>query len=347
MRCIFCSLECPPSLEHVIPRSIGGRITNERVCAECNSILGRRVDSALADFLPVRTRRAELGLAGNSGKPPSMFEIFLGDQKLIGPEANRIRTTLDEKTGKLDHRQLYHATDMVMPDGKKARNITIDARDKDQIPKIIQRERKRNGLPPLSPDELAEKAKGFTVTTVEQPVVQVNLEVSFAFLRHAMMKIAYEFAFQWLGESYLDDPLAAELRDAIMKDDLASTDGFEGYVGWAEPCAAFNFWTPHKAHHLAFASVVAGRVIVAVRLFDIYAVAITVSRDASRYVKAGADGANLPFVAIDTATGRTIATTFGEERHRLAREMTRHRRTPPFPDPLPSDDNAEPHVEPT
>jgi hypothetical protein len=339
VRCIFCSQDRPPSREHIFPLAIGGTITTERVCTSCNSILGSRVDSALNNFLPVRARRAELQLAGNSGEPPSMFEIFLGDQKLIGPEASRIRTSLNKATGKLDHRQLYHATDVVTPDGKKARQITLDERDKDQIPKIIQRERKRHGLPPLSMEELAIKASEFTVNAVENPLVQVNISVSFAFLRHAMMKIAYEFAFLWLGESYLDDPLAAKLREAILSEDLASTDSLAGYVGWAESCGVFQYWTPHKAHHLAFASVQSETVFVAVRVFDIYAVGIPVSHHISRHSGIGVDGMDAPFLVIDAATGRTIQTTFGEEQRRLACAMTTHARKPPFPDPL-STDNA-------
>lgn len=337
MRCIFCSEERPPSREHIFPLAIGGTITTDRVCAGCNSILGSRVDSALNNFLPVRTRRAELGLAGNSGEPPSIFEMFLGDQKLIGPEANRIRTSLNKVTGRLDHRQLYHATDVVLPDGKKARQITLDERDKNQIPTIIQRERKRHGLPPLSSEELAVKASEFTVNAVENPLIKVDVPVSFAFLSHAMMKIAYEFAFLWLGESYLDDPLAVELRNAILNKDISSTDSVAGYVGWAESCTIFKYWTPHKAHHLAFASVVSGAVIVAVRVFDIYAAAIPVSRDASRYVGIDANAMKAPFLVIDAATGGTVETTFGEEQRRLAREMAKHRRTPPFPDPLSTD----------
>lgn len=340
MQCIFCSEERPPSREHIFSLAIGGTITTDRVCAGCNSILGSRVDSALNNFLPVRTRRAELGLSGNSGEPPSIFEMFLGDQKLIGPEANRIRTSLNKVTGRLEHRQLYHATDVVMPDGKKARQITLDERDKSQIPTIIQRDRKRRGLPPLSSEELSIKASEYTVNTVEHPLIHVNIPVSFAFLRHAMMKIAYEFAFLWLGESYLDDHLAVELRDAILNEDISSTDSLTGYVGWAESCPAFKFWTPHKAHHLAFASVVSEAVIVAARVFDIYAAAIPVSRDVSRYARTDADAMKFPFLVIDAVTGRTIETTFGEEQHRLVREMTKHRRTSPFPDPL-SIDSAD------
>lgn len=212
MLCIFCSEERPPSVEHVFPLAIGGTVATERVCSACNSTLGSRVDAALTDFLPVRTRRATLGLAGRGAEPPSQFKILLGDQKLIGPAANRIRTTLDKTTGKLDIRQLYHAADIVLPDGTKARQVTIDERDKDQIPIIIQRERKRHGLRPLSDETLEIEAQKFEVRSVESPLVQVDISVSFAYLRHAMMKIAYELAFLWLGESYLDDPAAIELR---------------------------------------------------------------------------------------------------------------------------------------
>jgi hypothetical protein len=66
MRCIFCLLERPRSVEHVFPLAIGGKLTTDRVCQQCNSTLGSRVDSALSDFPPVRQRRAELALAGNA-----------------------------------------------------------------------------------------------------------------------------------------------------------------------------------------------------------------------------------------------------------------------------------------
>lgn len=334
MRCIFCLKERQPSVEHVFSLAIGGTITTDRVCGECNSALGSRVDSALNNFLPIRIRRAELALTGNSRDPPSIFEMFLGDQQLVGPAANRIQTSFNKATGTLDHRQLYHAADLVTSDGKKVRQITLDQRDKGQIPKIIQRERKRQGLPPLSSEELAIEAGKATLSTIERPLIQVNVNVRFAFLRQAMMKIAYELAFVWLGESYLDDPMSLELRHAILMDDITSSDMLPGYVGWAEPCPAFNFWIPHRAHHLAFSSVVDGSVIVAARVFDIFAVAMPVSRNASRYVDSHADAMNLPFLAIDTANKRTVKTTLGEEQHRIAREMTKNRRPPPFPDPL-------------
>src|SRR5271170_5389777 len=154
MICIFCIEEHPPSLEHVFPLAIGGTIATDRLCAKCNSTLGSRVDSALSDFFPIRMRRANLNLAGYGGKPPAWHELFHGEAKLVGSEANRVRIAFDKASGQLDTRQLYHAANVVMPDGRKARQITIDARDEDQLPTIIKRERKRHGLPALTPDQL-------------------------------------------------------------------------------------------------------------------------------------------------------------------------------------------------
>lgn len=94
MRCIFCREDRAPSLEHVFPSAIGGTLTTDRVCAGCNSDLGARVDAALCDFLPMRSRRAKLGLAGNSKTPPPWYEIFLGEATLVGEGGGWIRTTL-------------------------------------------------------------------------------------------------------------------------------------------------------------------------------------------------------------------------------------------------------------
>lgn len=338
MLCIFCINERPASREHVVPLAVGGTITTDRVCKHCNSMLGSRVDVALSDFFPIRTRRAQLGLKGNAGEAPYLFEMLLGEGKLIGRAANRVQTTFNKKTGKLDARQLYHASTVVRPDGTKARQITLDARDIGQLPIIIQRERKRQGLPPLSAEQLTVAAQDFTATTVDKPLIQKSISVSFAFLRHAMIKIAYELAFLWLGEAYLDDPLAAEMRAAICADDLASTDHLFGYVGDAANCTAFDFWTPHEAHHLAYASIVTmndiANVVVCVRIFDLYAAAIVVSCDPNRYIRHHADRMKLRFLAIDSVSGQTIDTSFDGESRRLAEAMTQHRRKPPFSDPL-------------
>lgn len=105
-------------------------------------------------------------------------------------------------------------------------------------------------LPDMELEERVAKAVQ-NVATLDNLVIKKNLGVSFAYLRHAMMKVTYELAFLWLGESYLDDPSADVLRRAICSPDAASTDMIAGYVGDLKGCTPFQFWTPHPAHHLA------------------------------------------------------------------------------------------------
>jgi len=346
MRCIFCLQERPPSIEHVFPLAIGGRLTIDRVCELCNSMLGSRVDAALSDFVPIRQRRAELGLAGNGQVPPLPFDMLLGVSTLASQPERRVQTRYDPTSGKLDHRLLHHAANVVLPDGRKVRQISIDARDKDQIPKIIQRERKRHGMPPLPPDELAiEVAKATQNVSAMSPIpIRKDLSISFAFLRHAMMKIVYELAFIWFGETYLEDPVADELRTAICSPDLASTDGIPGYVGEAKTCTGFPFWTPHPAHHLAYAnSLLNSQIVLGVRIFDIQAAVLVVSNEPTRYLQV-ANHPKLRFITIDSVNGEMWNTSFTEEQHRLALAMMAAGRTPPFPDPL--DVSTTPLTEP-
>jgi hypothetical protein len=338
MLCIFCFKERAPSLEHVFPLAIGGTLTTERVCGPCNSTLGSRVDAALSDFFPIRAHRAKLRLAGNGGEPPALHEFLLGKATLIDQTANQVHTTLDKTTGKLNLKQIPHKSNVVMPNGEKVCQITLDARDENKLPRVIQRERKLHDLPPLSEEELAVAVKQFTVNSIENPLVHIKFNINFKYLRHAMIKIAYELAFLWFGESYLYDPLAAELRSAICNSDVASTDNIFGYVGFAkeEEFKVFQNWTSHEEHHLAYASVVAqaDNVVIAVRVFDIYAAAIVVSREPGRYFRSASDSTKLRFLAIDAVTGRMIDTTFADESKRLVAAMAKYQRYPPFPDPL-------------
>jgi len=89
----FCLHERPGSKEHVFALAIGGSLITDRVCEPCNSTLGSRVEAPLSDFFPIRMRRAELGLSGNSGKAPESFEMLVGVAKLAESPDRRVHTT--------------------------------------------------------------------------------------------------------------------------------------------------------------------------------------------------------------------------------------------------------------
>lgn len=335
MQCIFCLQERPPSSEHVFPLAMGGTVKTDRVCKECNSTLGARVDAALSDFLPVRMHRARLGITTHSDRAPGWYKPFLGQAKLVGEKPGRLETKIDKETGKLKQKLLYEAANVILPNGQKTRQIRIDASDVAQIPTIIKRERARHKMPPLSDADLATEAQKYTMSTIEHPLVQKELSVSFAYLQHAILKITYELAFMWLGDEYLTDPVAELLRAAIMSSDLAAADELGANIVDARDSAAFaHFWMPHEAHHLAYASLLPGQVIIAVRVFDLYASGVAISQSPERYFRNRGDREKLRFLAIDAISGKTIDKCFDEETHRLSELMRVERRKPPFSDPL-------------
>jgi hypothetical protein len=120
-----------------------------------------------------------------------------GKQEIIGENggARRSQPLLDPDTGKIAHRVFHHSEEIELPDGTKAVQISVDVRDRDEIPKIITRERKRHNLPPLSEEDMAAELAKLTIHTVQNPLVKVNVTANFSMLRHAMFKMAYEFAF--------------------------------------------------------------------------------------------------------------------------------------------------------
>jgi hypothetical protein len=324
MRCIFCLEERPGSEEHVFPLAIGGRLTTDRVCEPCNSALGSRVDSALTDNFLVRTRRAELGLAGNSRTVPSLHDILLGKATLANNPERRVLVTFNKATKNFDIRAIPHATNVIMPDGTKVRQVVVDKRDIDQIPKIIKRERRRHGMPPMSAKELAREVQRCCegVQQTENPAITHNLKFSFAYLRHALIKIAYELAFLWLGETYLGDPLAAEFRKAICAPDPTSTDRLPAHVVDAEGCEAFKSWSLDKTHHLAYAWVLDDVIAIGVRVFNIYAAVVTVTRNTAQYIGATENASTkLRFLVIDPSTGKMRNTSVMDEISRMALVM--------------------------
>jgi hypothetical protein len=198
-------------------------------------------------------------------------------------------------------------------------------------------------MPPMPPDELAiEVAKAMQNVTTTSPIpIRKDLNVGFAFLRHAMMKIAYELAFLWLGDSYLEDPLAEQLRMAICAPDVSSTDNIPGYVGEVKGCKPLEIWTPHPARHLAYATSLLDRqIVVAVRIFDIQAAVVAVSNQPERYLKTPnylvPSDPKLRFVVIDSVSGQMLQTSFEEEQQRFVHAAVAAGRfpLPPFPDPL-------------
>ena len=325
MQCIFCLNERPGSKEHVFPLAIGGCLTTDRVCEPCNSLLGSRVDAALTDNFLVRSRRALIGLAGNQGTAPPIYEELLGVGELAGHPGSRVHVTYNKATKKMDVRALPYVSVSEAQEGAMSCQIILDERDLDKLPKIIQRERKKHGFPPLSGDDLAREIKRFASSRmlINNPQVLLEKRYNFHYVQHAMVKIAYELAFLWLGETYLDDPSAVELRAAICTPDPNSTDTLPAAVIDAAECKVFWLWQPDKKHHIAYAFANDDGIAIAVRVFDIHAAIVWVTKRAALYLSGNDANARLRFLAIDPERRKMRDVPMMTEMHRIAAAMVR------------------------
>ncbi|GBF44601.1 HNH endonuclease [Leptospira ellinghausenii] len=71
MKCIYCSTEITKkSEEHIIPQSIGGKLTTFTVCEECNHELGNKLDKELSNLTKIAS--AMLNVHRDRGKSPGI-----------------------------------------------------------------------------------------------------------------------------------------------------------------------------------------------------------------------------------------------------------------------------------
>src|ERR1019366_8089269 len=178
MNCIFCLQEKPPSEEHVFPEAIGGTLVIDRFCKDCNSDLGTRADSALSNHPLIAIARSQLNLPGKRGGVPDPFRDVFRIGTLVDDPDQRVR--LSQPTGlgdRLDVALLYKRTETTLPDGSKAVQIVVDARDIDKVRTIIQRERSRAGVAPLTDEELDKALQQVTRGAIEQPWIHHRIPI--------------------------------------------------------------------------------------------------------------------------------------------------------------------------
>ena len=217
MRCIFCLEEREAAIEHVFPDAIGGVLTIDRVCKACNDWLGGNIDVLLTEHIVVQTKRNQLNLASRSGRTPTWHDMF-GVAKMANDPEQRVKIVQDAQTGQIKPVLLHKEVRTTDESGNVRISVNIDADKSGEIQKIIQRTRKREGLSALSDAELREQAEAATasIRTINQPELIFTPKIDVRDYQRAICKIVYELAFLWLGDAYLDDPVAKKLRKVIL-----------------------------------------------------------------------------------------------------------------------------------
>ena len=322
MRCIFCLEERAPSREHVFPESIGGTFVIDRVCKTCNERLGAKVDCKLSDHLACLVVREQLGMIDGVGRPVRSWPRFFREGVLAADQTRTIEIRQDRETGRFNAKLRPHSRAITSPEGVIGEEISIDLSDIDQLPKIVQRRRKRAGLKPMSEPEieaLMNEAR-MNICTIERPELIHYSKVDIENYKLAIAKIAYEMAWHWLGDVYLADARAMILRDYILgrRDNLPVS-----YIEFKEDHAGFAPWASEPNAHIALGVSQARSHAIALRIFGIFIGVVEITSANERY----GDIAWNRFLLIDPATGMQRASSLNAEIAFVVRKERQARRT--------------------
>jgi hypothetical protein len=314
MRCIFClDLEPPSGFtdEHVFPDAVGGTLIVRNVCKSCNDRLGHSVDSAITNHALVQVKRQALGLAGKSGRVPNPF----GHAVMADDPQQKLRLSID--WAKPDSVGIYAIPSVertMTGPGEGSLQVRIDASDLHRLRDIINTALVRAGAPPLS----AEAVNDLTLNEAlnVQPRVNVQLSVDISKYQRGLMKIAYELACLWLGESYADDPTASRIRQFIFDDELpldpSTKHAVRGNMRMAPSEPLLPFW-PHERDHLMACMVEhGGRLGMVVSFLGILDAAIGITDAPHSY-----PNRQQRFISIDPRTGLKRECRFEEEAARV------------------------------
>ncbi len=113
-----------------------------------------------------------------------------------------------------------------------------------------------------------------SIELIEQPTVSGTVMIDLRSYRPDLLKIAYEMAFIWFGNDFIDRPEAEEMGQVL----LHGRDLDDSYVwGRYSLCDVRPFapWNQEKSH-LAFAFEHEGRTLIAIRLFTHFAAFVDV-----------------------------------------------------------------------
>lgn len=312
MKCIICKNEKPIEVftdEHVFPDSIGGTLIIKSVCKECNDKLGNSVDKHLVNHWLTQGQRQILRILGKSGKIPNPLE----KGKLSDDLSQEVRYFFDEKG---DSKELYLVPKVEKTtnlDGTESVSIKIDKKDKDKLPSIVNKILKRKGLPQLTKQELEKRIQeGINPS----PWMTINAEIDILQYKRAILKIAYELAWYWLGQAYLDDEVGEMIRKCMLDNDLEGEwhlkYPIKGRIEIVGERTMFPMWDNEPNSHIAFLMESDGKISCYIRIFRIFEGMIEVSNDASKY-----PNCCNRFIAIDPLTRIKRESGFVEEINRI------------------------------
>jgi len=248
MRCIFCLNPAPTTASRMSTcfRTQSGHTC----CPVCVQSLqqpprpfGRR--NCNESYSHWHQEKA-LGIAGKSGTVPNPLERA----RLQADASHKVRFDFTKQSPESIYTIPFVQRTQIGA-GQGNLSVRIDATDANRLGEIVNTALARAGAPPVSPETIEELKKN--VVRQEQPRLSIPVSLDLGQYRRGLMKIVYELACLWMGESYLDDPMAALFRQFTLDESLPFDPSqrypIRGTMRMAPKEPFFPFW-PDELHHL-------------------------------------------------------------------------------------------------
>lgn len=253
----------------------------ELVCKNCNDYLGSNIDSHLSNNHFIISQREKYNLKGKGayGKIPPFFNSSFTDKDNIKWkfEADKGFKMISPKMKFLEDGNVEIITDIP--------NIP---RAMDDLCKKITRQGRSldNVLPNLS--KLKEECNRILPTL---NIAKSIIKIDFIEYKRCLLKICYELGFYWLGEQYIYDSIAQEIRSVLChpKNSYLSENHWSKFskvykIGlYNDMSESFKFWNTEEDSHIAYFLKVRNTIVCAIRIFKVFSAIITLTEHADKY----------------------------------------------------------------
>ena len=147
---------------------------------------------------------------------------------------------------------------------------------------------------------------------MSSPPVLYQLKINTYDYQRGICKIIYELACHWLGDAYLDDPVASLFRNVILS---GTEEKITGQIRLSGNEPPLSLWQGEPKAHIAMGSQQGDAGWIAVRVFDAVSGVLCVTKTASKY-PSFIEGR---FLLMDLAGAASRSSTLNEEIFRIVR----------------------------
>ena len=282
--CIICKKpknEKEFNEEHVFPDSIGGEYKIHNVCKDCNSHLGKTIDSKFIQSGAIRALNHKLKVENKNGKVVPYFQDIIVNPK---DKSIRLKPEFDNK-GNLKNTEFETTVhgNTVRFDETKSINTLLSELDilykKDKIPflKGIENEEEKKKYFLEFKEQIKEKFENNEFSSSKDPIEQISITTGEEIILESL-KISYELTHKILGEKYFNDPICEIFRKCLEKGKLENNIDYEiNFKGVDKSIShAINF---HYFILINMNNTLTSIVI----LYNTFISTFTVSEDSSKY----------------------------------------------------------------